>query len=212
MSIWIYRGGSTGGSYNLILIPSATESHRGQESGCHHRAQDVADGRVGVPYPHDEASLALAEPVGHDRDDAWPPRGLEQSSCDGDKDEVPVGVVLPEEGHAKVDCEGTATHQPWVGRREGSCRGGALKGRGHAGEELNNTFTRGRCQGQEDRHLDGMKNRRRRLFCGSPRTPLTDHHARPSLITTHAPHGPAVRKYRRSTLSPRWPAKNIPRA
>ncbi len=35
---------------------------------------------MGVPNAHDETALPLAEPVGHDGDDAGPARGLEHAA------------------------------------------------------------------------------------------------------------------------------------
>ena len=39
--------------------------------------ENVADGGVGVPDAHNEASLPLPKPVGHHRHHPRPPRGLE---------------------------------------------------------------------------------------------------------------------------------------
>ena len=69
------------------LAPVGVDEVTGQEG-----AEDVAEAGVRVPDAHDEASLALPEPVCHDGDHAGPARGLEHAGEDLDQHQVPDAV------------------------------------------------------------------------------------------------------------------------
>ena len=106
------------------------------KGSCHQSSKYVTKTGVGVPHSHDEATLALAEPVRHNCDHPGPASGLDDAGEHLDGDEVPDGV------HPKR--LGQAEHE------------GGEAGEEHAGGEKEakvNTF-RHKAAGE---HADGVR-------------------------------------------------------